>query len=376
MLTKITGLPGNGKTLYAIKYVKEWSERENRPVFYSGIPELKLPWTEVEPEKWFDCPPNSIILIDEAQRVFRPRSMGKDVPEHVMRLETHRHQGLDVVLITQHPLLMDTAVRRLVGKHLHVVRKWGTEAATVHEWPQVRENCDKPAGRKDSIKHAWKYDKSVYGFYKSAEVHTVKRNIPMRVYILFALPLVLAALIGYVWKFTDKKMSGTISAVESSRSASSGTVANLGAPAPARMGYENALADAKQYVYERTPRVVGLPQTAPRYDEVTQPVMAPLPAACVASASRCRCYTQQGTVLDTPEDMCREIVVSGYFVDFDDSGRRRGGEDRQGLHRADAVPVRSRPTAPHGTATLSSVPAQRVGDLAQSRLGGDKGGKS
>jgi len=51
MITLITGLPGNGKTLYTISFVKALAEKENRPVFYSGITDLALDWTEIEPEK-------------------------------------------------------------------------------------------------------------------------------------------------------------------------------------------------------------------------------------------------------------------------------------------------------------------------------------
>ena len=65
MIELITGTPGSGKTLYAISQIKAKSEKENRPVYYSGIADLTLGWTEIDPEKWFDAPPNSIVVIDE-----------------------------------------------------------------------------------------------------------------------------------------------------------------------------------------------------------------------------------------------------------------------------------------------------------------------
>jgi len=48
MIEQVTGLPGAGKTLITLTRVKEISERENRPVYYNGIPELKLPWIELD----------------------------------------------------------------------------------------------------------------------------------------------------------------------------------------------------------------------------------------------------------------------------------------------------------------------------------------
>ena len=139
MISLITGQPGAGKTLYALNFVKTRAEKENRPVYYSGISDLKLPWLELDKgEDWHGVPEGSIVVIDECQRVFRPRVNGAAVPEHVSKLETHRHSGIDLVLITQHPMLADNNVRRLVGQHFHVVRAFGTKKATVHEWGEVK----------------------------------------------------------------------------------------------------------------------------------------------------------------------------------------------------------------------------------------------
>ncbi len=33
-------------------------------------------------------------MIDEAQRVFRPRPAGSKVPDYIQELETHRHKGI------------------------------------------------------------------------------------------------------------------------------------------------------------------------------------------------------------------------------------------------------------------------------------------
>ena len=311
MINLITGLPGNGKTLYALSYVKEWAEKDNRPVFYAGIKDLMLPWTEIDPTKWFECPANSIIVIDECQTVFRPRSIGKEPPDYVAKLETHRHQGLDIVLITQHPLLADSAIRRLVGKHVHVVRTFGTERATLHEWASVRENCDKPAGRADSIKHQWKYPKEAYSFYKSAEVHTVKRNIPMRVYLFALVPILLLAAVVYMKYFTDKQVHKD--AANSDQLTQGFQPTSIASNQKGKVSYKDAIEDAKQFVFDETPRVQGLPQTAPRYDELTKAVEVPVPAGCVQSSKGCKCYTQQATSMDVDEKICLDIVKHGFF---------------------------------------------------------------
>ncbi|MBB3212682.1 zona occludens toxin [Herbaspirillum sp. Sphag1AN] len=325
MLQLITGLPGNGKTLYALAYIKQWAEKDHRTVFYSGIAELTLDWTEIEAEKWYDCPPNSIVVIDECQRVFRPRSLGSQVPEHVARLETHRHQGLDIVLITQHPMLADTAIRRLVGKHMHIVRKFGTQNATIHEWGSVKDNCDKPAAKKDSIKHHWRYDKKLFSVYKSADVHTVKRSIPMKIYFFAAIPFLLAAAVWYLYQFAQSKIQAP--SLNTSRlhtkqepplsafAHESPNSQSLNSQEHRRL-YQNAVEDAKQYIYERTPRLEGLAFTAPHYDKLTQPVRVPRPSGCLSSIDQCACHTEDGTPLNMPENVCRNIVNKGLFIDF------------------------------------------------------------
>jgi zona occludens toxin len=313
MLVLVTGLPGNGKTLYALSWVKAKAEKENRPVYYSGIADLKLPWTEFDPEKWMDCPPNSIIVIDEAQRVYRPRMHGVTVPAHVSALETHRHKGVDIVLITQHPMLVDTNVRRLAGLHFHLVRKFGMAASTVHEWASVKDNCDK--NRSDSTRHDFVYPKGSYDWYKSAEVHTHKARIPARVFVLLALPVFIITSVALGWRWFKTSIPGAEVVTSASGAASA---PGLGARAVASGKPAVAVDPVLAYAEQFQARIPGLSYTAPVYDEVTQVKHAPYPAACIAALNRCTCYTQQGTKLaDVNASLCAQIVSQGFFVAWD-----------------------------------------------------------
>jgi zona occludens toxin len=336
MIELITGLPGNGKTLMTIGQVKARALLENRPVFYNGIPELTIPGWELldDPKQWATVPPRSIVLLDEGQKTFRNRSVGSAPPQFVTDLETHRHLGIDLVIITQHPSLIDPSVRRLAGKHQHVVRIWGMEASTVHTWAAVKDNCDK--SRADSEKTKYVFDKSLYGLYKSAEVHTMKRSIPGRVKLLMALPLLLGALVYYVYGVVSKK--STPQPVTASVPAG-GAGHQLAAYSPGagpnrdKLPFD-PLADAKEYAAMNTARVVGLPHTAPKYDSLTAPVRVPVPAMCVqigmasrtGKAVNCKCYSQQGTPMPVEFNMCIDFARNGYFQDFDadrDAAARR-----------------------------------------------------
>ncbi|GJI96187.1 hypothetical protein RugamoR57_29050 [Duganella caerulea] len=325
MIDLITGLPGNAKTLFTIGLVRDLALRENRPVFYSGIPELKLDWQEIDPTKWMDVPPKSIVLIDEAQRIFRNRSLGSQPPKHVTDLETHRHLGIDLFFITQHPSLIDPAIRRLAGRHRHMVRVWGMEVSTVHKWDSVKDNCDKPSSRNDSEKTKWAFDKSIYKLYKSADEHTMKRSIPMRAKLLLLTPVILVACAFLVYKLTiGKNQKPQLPPADAV--AAQSPVATQSKSVGVRPAEFDPKEDMRHYVQMNTPRIEGLVQTAPKYDELTKPTRVPVPAACIQVSDKCRCFSQQGTALDVKYSMCIEFARNGFFQEFDADRDRRSTE--------------------------------------------------
>lgn len=310
-----TGLPGHGKTLYTLDRIEQLRKKTGRPVFYSGIAiyKDKLPeWQELEdPKKWFECPPEAIVVIDEAQRIFRPRASGSAVPPHVEQLETHRHGGIDLLLMTQRPALIENNVRELVGRHLHIVRTFGMQRATVHEWGEIQLNT---RSRANSIKHMYSYNRKVYGWYKSSEAHTYKVNIPMKVWALGAIVLGLPIGIYAISRHLDSIHSGGAKPQQATASMSpvgATSVTPTGGPGRPHVS-------EREYIDQHKPRVPGLAYTAPIYDEVTKPVRAPVPAACVQTAARCHCYSQQATRLEVPLELCRSIVAGGFFVAWDE----------------------------------------------------------
>jgi zona occludens toxin len=345
-ITLITGLPGNSKTLLTLREVIDLAARESRAVYFSGIKGLLLDdarlkgtsWTEIDPTMWHEVVPSgSIIFIDEAQKTFRSRSLGAVPPKHVTELEEHRHKGLDFFMVTQHPSLIDPAVRKLTQTHKHLVRIWGAPATTVHRWDSVRDNCDKPTARKDSESAKWVFDKTLYGLYHSADVHTMKFRVPGRVKLLVAVPFLIAGL-GYaayskLYKVGHPSIGDKVPATTNGQGAGASVVSGVaGGSFPA----VDPIADARAYVASYTPRVEGLPETAPRYDALTVPVRVPVPAMCIQIGSvtrdggqiRCKCYSQQGTPMGVPFNMCVELAQGGRFQDFDADPRAQASSSR------------------------------------------------
>jgi len=325
MITLFSGLPGNGKTLFALWYIKSKAEKEGRKVFYYNVKDLALDWTLFDPLKWMDLPHGSMILIDECQEIFPKKPNGSKLPDYYEELAKHRHKGFDIFLITQHPTLLDNFVRKLVGQHFHSVRKFGLERATIYEWSAAVDSPEKPSSRKSAVTLKFKFPKDVYTWYKSAEVHTVKKAIPFKI-ILAVLFIVAVPLFGYYrlvqYQNRGKEAKEQSTHLSSVTGGSAQSFSGTSSGVPGKPTFD-PVADAKAYVQASTPRVVGLPQTAPRYDELTKPVRVPVPAACLQVGTvhskliTCKCYSQQGTPMPVEFNMCIDIARNGVFQDFD-----------------------------------------------------------
>jgi len=386
MITLITGLPGNAKTLFTLCFVKDMADKNpSRQVYYSGIRNLSLPWVniggyekqedgttrEVIPDgapvkgglEWYLLPTGSIVVLDECQNYFRVRGQGQAVPRAVQEFETHRHRGIDIFLITQHPMLIDTNVRRLVERHFHCMRWFGLERSTVHEFNGVKLEVDK--SRNGSVRHEFKFPREAYKWYRSAEVHTVKSRVPKRVFFIAAIPVLLCAL-GYVlydrmFKYASgagaaERIQGKDAPGQNVRPAGKG--GNGSAPA--------VVLTSAEYIAAFKPRIEGLAHTAPVFDEVMKPAQAPTPAACIASVNSCKCYTEQATYLPMPADVCKQIVQHGYFRYWalPQPAQDRSQQAGAAPAKVEAVPVA--PVAPAAVPAAPDVPmvppeVQRVG---------------
>lgn len=181
MLGLYTGAPGAGKTLKMLNDHLAHSDG-SRPIYVYGVEGL-VPsdkWFPLDdPKEWAKCPHGSIVLVDEAQAVFRPRRPGDPLPDYVSAAETHRHLGLDLFLTTQYPMLIDAHLRRLVSDHQHLVNVWGLKGrSSVFEWDEAQDDPKDPRARKLARKFMFKYPTDVYRLYKSAQVHTKKPRVP------------------------------------------------------------------------------------------------------------------------------------------------------------------------------------------------------
>ena len=348
MLHLVTGVPGAGKTLNTIKAVTENKDYEGRPVFYHGIKDLKRPdWHELDDDEakdWMSLPNGAIVIYDEAQGIFPQRSYTKEVPEHIAALNTHRHGGYDIYLITQHPKLVDVNARRLVGLHQHYDRRFGQRRINRFTWQKAGDPGDYHS-KQEAVSDSVVLDKKYFGQYHSAEIHTHKRRYPLKVVAavgFFAcLPVV------YWFGISQLNLPDQDEPELLDLDVSSDALADL-LPGTGN-GLGQVVSGNPWIAY--IPRIEGLPHTAPIYDELTKPVAYPRYQCMYRSSRRqdCRCYTQQATRLDIPIATCLEIVDRGLFdpalPDLDSRESQRGTEaDR---HRRAPARVPSAPAIPN-----------------------------
>lgn len=317
MITLITGLPGAGKTAYAVSWLSKLRrESPERIIFAAGVTGLQLEHEVLpEPGEWVEpgesangwrwrFPPGSVLVLDEAQSIFRPRPSGSAVPPHVAALETHRHAGLDVVLITQAPGLIDSNVRRLVGRHVHVFETWA--GRRLLEWAECVDPSQRGT-RAVAVSRPWRLPKAVFSSYESSSLHIkAKRRVPWQ---LGALVVLLGGLVvGGVHVYgriygEDRTYGAPVDFVQS---------ADIGAPAIEGAVKKRAALAAADFI----PRLRDRPESAPLYDDVRQVHQVPIVVGCVATATRCTCYTQQGTDAFLEDAVCRQWLVVRPFQPF------------------------------------------------------------
>lgn len=315
MLYLITGANGAGKTLNTLRWVRERQLKENRPVCHNGRfepvegGELST-WKKIEMDKWQDEPDGTIFLVDECHNDFPVRPASSTPPDYVRMLAEHRRRGFDFYLVTQHPQNIDSFVRRLVGSpgwHRHLKRAFGADLVSVLEWPAVNPNCEKDGSGKSGTVSMVGFPKEVYAWYKSASLHTARRRIPRSVWVL-AVCALLVPVLGF---YGYKTVYGNVTKRADQKGVPVAAASNgQGA------GRSSEPMTVAEYVEARTPRLPGFPHTSPAYDEVTRPVVAPYPAACIEMGERCDCFTQQATLMRVALSTCQQIVRQGYFVDW------------------------------------------------------------
>lgn len=382
MLVLRTGLMGHGKTLNAIKEIDTDAKRQDRPVFYHNVTgldpsKLSAKWYEFEdPLLWYDLPQDAFIVIDEAQgdelkSMFGIRDPRKPVPLHVSRFEIMRKKGHEVHLITQDPRLIDVHARRLVNKHIHVWRIFGTTKLSRYELPRVNNEVEKFSQSKDADRTTITLDKKYFGVYSSAQAKHHFKFKPSRKAVIFAIACIVAlffigrAAMSFYSHGADSKEPEEKGAHSSSASSIASSFLGTGSD-------DKSPQSVAEYLDERIPRIPNIPSSAPVYDELAKPQSFPrlycasstdpntysrefsrMPSAVVnGKQTVCQCYTQQATRFHTDFSFCMDVVDRGYFDPTRVDPASQGQYQAQQPQIHPQVPVTSQPQHPGSSVTV------------------------
>lgn len=349
-----TGQPGNGKTALMMERLVAEAKAASRPLFAAGINGLSpglatilddpTRWNEIDPTIEGTCvcgieftpdgtpiprpphahtlvPDGSLIFVDEAWKYFGHlhNATNQKTPKHVLALSEHRHRGIDFVWTTQQPNQLYPFIRGLIGSHAHVVRRFGTKMIDVYRWGELNEEIKSSAKRELAQRTTRLLPSQIYGQYKSAEVHTIKARIPLKVMLLPVLVVVVAvaAYLAYT-SLTSSGLTGS-KGKEGTQSALADAAPSPSRPAGAR---EDAprWPTAAAYAKDHLPRISTMPWTAPVFDDrqarsdpqlVCMSSMEGLDAQGVRQEASCRCLTEQGTAYELSQPECRTLARNG-----------------------------------------------------------------
>jgi zona occludens toxin (predicted ATPase) len=216
-----TGLPGNGKIAFMVeKLIVEFKKAE-RPIIAAGIDGLVLglaimfddprTWNDHDShgEKTCDChgdgalhahkiPDGSLIFVDEAWKWFGHLydASRQAMFKYVLALAEHRYCGIDFVWTTQQPNQIYPFARALGARHTHVVRRFGTQYCDLYTWEELNEDVKSSAKRENATKQIRMLPAEVFEKYKSVTQHTIRRRLPLK---LFVLPVALVVFVGLVY---------------------------------------------------------------------------------------------------------------------------------------------------------------------------------
>jgi len=219
---------------------------------------------------WLWARPGALIVVDEVQFIVPRGTVGRKPPQWIALLEIHRHYGIDFMFITQHPQLLDTTIRALVGLHRHVRSAMGSSFCMVYVW----DHASNPERFTNANKQTFKRGPADYALFKSAVAHVKPPTSGRSIFVV--VPLLIAVVVFFAWRG-----SAPFRSVEA---------AVLVAPAG--------------------PSVASAASVRPLRSAGGQPEgVAVKVRACWATATRCECFADRGMPVYLPDALCRRSAA-------------------------------------------------------------------
>ena len=344
MIILMTGNMGTGKTSKVIqmiidnedklaempvydtdgKTILDWIKRPIYTAHIDGIDEVKLGVCSVTHEHMRSdtlenlFPVGSLIIVDECHYVYPVRPSSRPAPDYIAKLTELRHQGHTLIIMTQHPANIDSYVRNLVSRHIHLARKQAT--TRLYEWNECMTSFS-PMVLKDATSRLYRPPKKAFDYYKSSSVHVKhKRRISPMVYVLLGCIISIAFII---YRFSGKNEpeqpinvtpQTQLDAQMASDVLPNATQSNM---ATTSSGANNDTQQAGQSLKptDFVPTIPEKPESKPLYDGIRQPKTFEQVKGVMISKGKCTAYSQQGTVVNVSDVFCKKWAKEGLPFD-------------------------------------------------------------
>jgi len=133
MIYEFIGLPGEGKTHEMVSRAHDLQLQYPELKTYSNI---HVAWPHIRLRSLEDLlqARNGIVILDESQRYFDAYDWQKLPQELRLKMQEHRHHGLEVFCTTQHPSFIAPSMRRIVHSWFSVRKLVGSRQGTEKPW--------------------------------------------------------------------------------------------------------------------------------------------------------------------------------------------------------------------------------------------------
>lgn len=310
MLKLITGIPGSGKTLYAVSMLKKVVEHnaalpadEQRNI-YCDITGLTIEGIEPPPLDWRKTPPKSLLIYDEAQfqKPFQA-ARGLSPYDYIQELTIHRKTAHEIWYITQDPKRLHGNILDMVETHWHLDRPYGAKLANIYQFRGAERNPkSRTAIERAERKTLFNYDKRLFDLYQSSEVEDgIKLRLPPKLFMGIAAIFAIIGFSAYLFfsESTQAMVKGTAKNEPASTAANAQSVAvPVSVPAVAPAQSVPALSPVEHIEH---------PPTKVIFEQVAQ---------VVSSDNLCIAKDVAGRTLDISSDECKLFAANPYSASY------------------------------------------------------------